>query len=53
MNDLLDRTKEGNVEEPKDDMSNEYLQSFKVASYVVKDEEEEEEVRRGTFSRKF
>nr|XP_054768903.1 chromodomain-helicase-DNA-binding protein Mi-2 homolog isoform X3 [Lytechinus pictus] len=43
VNDLLDRTKEGNVEEPKDDMSNEYLQSFKVASYVVKDEEAEEE----------
>ncbi|XP_072175310.1 chromodomain-helicase-DNA-binding protein 4-like isoform X2 [Diadema setosum] len=41
--DLLDRTKEGNVEVIKDDMSNEYLNSFKVASYVVKDEEEEEE----------
>ncbi|XP_065200189.1 chromodomain-helicase-DNA-binding protein Mi-2 homolog isoform X2 [Planococcus citri] len=40
--DLLDRTKMGI--EQKENWSNEYLSSFKVASYVTKEEEEEEEV---------
>ena len=39
--DLLDRTKEG-IADVKD-VTNDYLSSFKVASYVVKAEEEEEE----------
>ncbi|CAO1409832.1 unnamed protein product [Diamesa serratosioi] len=38
--DLLDRTK-GGIEE-KENWSNEYLSSFKVASYSTKEEEEEE-----------
>lgn len=40
--DLLDRTKEGI--EQKELLANDYLSSFKVASYVTKDAEEEEEV---------
>ena len=40
VNDLLDRTKEG-IEQK--DMADDYLNSFKVASYVIKEEEEEEE----------
>ncbi|XP_019868397.1 chromodomain-helicase-DNA-binding protein Mi-2 homolog isoform X2 [Aethina tumida] len=40
--DLLDRTKEGI--EQKENWSNEYLSSFKVASYVTKEGEGEEEV---------
>lgn len=46
INDLLDRSNEGI--EQKEMMANEYLSSFKVASYVVQqaeEEEEEEEVR--------
>uniref|UniRef100_A0A8D8WT53 Chromodomain-helicase-DNA-binding protein Mi-2 homolog n=1 Tax=Cacopsylla melanoneura TaxID=428564 RepID=A0A8D8WT53_9HEMI len=38
---LLDRSKEGL--EQKENWSNEYLSSFKVASYVTKDEDEEEQ----------
>ncbi|XP_070562035.1 chromodomain-helicase-DNA-binding protein 4-like isoform X2 [Ptychodera flava] len=41
INELLDRTKEG-IEE-KEFFANEYLTSFKVASYVMKDAQEEEE----------
>lgn len=37
--DLLDRSKMGI--EQKENWSNEYLSSFKVASYVTKEEEEE------------
>uniref|UniRef100_A0A1B6DUE7 Chromodomain-helicase-DNA-binding protein Mi-2 homolog n=1 Tax=Clastoptera arizonana TaxID=38151 RepID=A0A1B6DUE7_9HEMI len=40
--DLLDRTKMGI--EQKENWSNEYLSSFKVASYVTKEEDEEEEI---------
>ncbi|XP_038047464.1 chromodomain-helicase-DNA-binding protein 4-like isoform X2 [Patiria miniata] len=40
VSDLLDRTKEG-IEQK--DMADDYLNSFKVASYVIKEEEEEEE----------
>ncbi|CAH0556045.1 unnamed protein product [Brassicogethes aeneus] len=40
--DLLDRTKQGI--EQKENWSNEYLSSFKVASYVTKEGEGEEEV---------
>ncbi|KAK9502140.1 hypothetical protein O3M35_012729 [Rhynocoris fuscipes] len=39
---LLDRTKMGI--EQKENWSNEYLSSFKVASYVTKEEDEDEEV---------
>lgn len=39
---LLDRSKEGI--EQKEMLANEYLSSFKVASYVTKEQEEEEEV---------
>ena len=39
--DLLDRTKEGIAEQK--DFANDYLDSFKVASYVIKEEEQEEE----------
>lgn len=38
MDELLDRTKMGI--EQKENWSNEYLSSFKVASYVTKEEEE-------------
>lgn len=38
VDDLLDRTKMGI--EQKENWSNEYLSSFKVASYVTKEEEE-------------
>ncbi|XP_022104217.1 chromodomain-helicase-DNA-binding protein 5-like isoform X2 [Acanthaster planci] len=40
VSELLDRTKEG-IEQK--DMADDYLNSFKVASYVIKEEEEEEE----------
>ena len=40
VNELLDRSKEG-IEQK--DMADDYLNSFKVASYVIKEEEEEEE----------
>ncbi|XP_072036512.1 chromodomain-helicase-DNA-binding protein 5-like isoform X3 [Amphiura filiformis] len=39
--DLLDRSKEGIAEQK--DFSNDYLSSFKVASYVIKEEEQQEE----------
>ncbi|XKL65519.1 hypothetical protein PGB90_008939 [Kerria lacca] len=42
VDELLDRTKMGI--EQKENWSNEYLSSFKVASYVTKEEEEEEEI---------
>lgn len=42
VNALLDRTQVG-VEE-KENWANEYLSSFKVAQYVVKEADEEEEV---------
>ncbi|XP_066997701.2 chromodomain-helicase-DNA-binding protein Mi-2 homolog isoform X3 [Anabrus simplex] len=41
IDELLDRTKEGI--EQKENWANEYLSSFKVASYVTKEGEEEEE----------
>ncbi len=41
MAELLDRTKEGIAEQK--DFSNDYLSSFKVASYVIKEEEAQEE----------
>ena len=40
--DLIDRSKEGI--EQKENWANEYLSSFKVASYVTKEGEEEEDV---------
>ncbi|XP_063922162.1 chromodomain-helicase-DNA-binding protein Mi-2 homolog [Zophobas morio] len=42
VNELLDRTKEGI--EQKENWANEYLSSFKVASYVTKEGDNEEEV---------
>lgn len=48
MNELLDRSKMGI--EQKENWSNEYLSSFKVASYVTK---EEEEVSTDSFSQFF
>ncbi|XP_023020569.2 chromodomain-helicase-DNA-binding protein Mi-2 homolog [Leptinotarsa decemlineata] len=42
VSELLDRSKEGI--EQKESWANEYLSSFKVASYVTKEEEAEEEV---------
>ncbi|XP_066991468.2 chromodomain-helicase-DNA-binding protein Mi-2 homolog isoform X2 [Anabrus simplex] len=42
IDDLLDRTKEG--EKEKENWANEYLSSFKVANYVTKEGEDEEEV---------
>lgn len=41
VNELLDRSKKG-VEEDKD-YANEYLDSFKVASYTIKEDEGDEE----------
>jgi len=43
VDELLDRTKMGI--EQKENWSNEYLSSFKVASYVTKEEEEVSTVR--------
>lgn len=40
---LLDRTQEG--QEEKEMAMNEYLSSFKVATYQVKEDEQEEEVK--------
>ncbi|XP_066991467.2 chromodomain-helicase-DNA-binding protein Mi-2 homolog isoform X1 [Anabrus simplex] len=42
IDDLLDRTKEG--EKEKENWANDYLSSFKVASYVTKEGEEVEEI---------
>lgn len=44
--DLLDRTKEGI--EQKENWANEYLSSFKVASYVTKEGEDDEDEDEGT-----
>ncbi|XP_078696084.1 chromodomain-helicase-DNA-binding protein 4-like isoform X5 [Branchiostoma floridae x Branchiostoma belcheri] len=44
INKLLDRSQEGLIE--KESELNEYLSSFKVAAYVMKDQNEEEEIER-------